>query len=75
MKRLFAREVGIYRDVVRQVTSGAAGFGDLDALLRYTEQTIRQGLELTGVHIVALGSYLAGAEGRLRPKQVSGKPM
>jgi hypothetical protein len=43
VKRLFAREVGIYRDVVRQVTSGAAGFGDLDAFLRYTEQAIKQG--------------------------------
>ena len=70
VKRLFAREVGIYRDVVRQVTSGAAGFGDLDALLRYTEQTIRQGLELTDVHIVALGSSLAGPEERLAQKLI-----
>jgi signal transduction histidine kinase len=70
VKRLFAREVGIYRDVVRQVTTGAAGFGDLDALLRYTEQTIRQGLELADVHIVALGQSLAGAEGRLAQKLI-----
>jgi signal transduction histidine kinase len=40
--------------VVRQVTKGAAGFGELAALLRYTEETIRRGLELTRVEIVLL---------------------
>jgi signal transduction histidine kinase len=68
VRRLFAREVGLYRDVVRQVSSGAAGFGELDALLRYTEQVIRQGLELSGVRIVALGQSMTAAEERLARK-------
>ncbi len=51
--RLFAREIGLYRDVVRRVTAGAAGIGDLDSLVRYVEQTIAEGLELTRVRVVA----------------------
>ena len=50
--RIFAREIGLYRDVVRQVSAGAAGFGELDSLIRYTEETIRQGLDLARVEIV-----------------------
>ncbi len=50
--RIFAREIGLYRDVVRQVSAGAAGFGELDSLVRYTEETIRQGLDLARVEIV-----------------------
>jgi signal transduction histidine kinase len=53
--RLFAREIGLYRDVVRQVSAGAAGFGELDSLIRYTEETIRQGLDLARVEIVPTG--------------------
>jgi signal transduction histidine kinase len=68
VKRLFAREVGLYRDVVRQVSSGAAGFGELDALLRYTEQVIRQGLELSRVRIVAPGQSMTIIEERLARK-------
>jgi signal transduction histidine kinase len=49
--RLFAREMGLYRDVVRQVSSGASGFGELDSLVRYTQETIRLGLDLKRVEI------------------------
>lgn len=58
--RLFAREIGLYRDVVRRVSAGAAGFGELDSLVRYTEETIRQGLDLTRVDIVPFGPELEG---------------
>ena len=58
--RIFAREIGLYRDVVRQVSAGAAGFGELDSLVRYTEETIRQGLDLTRVEIVPFGPELEG---------------
>jgi signal transduction histidine kinase len=50
--RLFASEIGLYRDVVRQVSSGAEGFGELASLVRYTEETIRRGLELSAVRIL-----------------------
>lgn len=54
--RLFAREIGIYRDVVRQVSTGAEGFGELNALVRYSEETIRRGLDLISVRILPLES-------------------
>ena len=57
--RLFAREIGLYRDVVRQISSGAEGFGELASLIRYTEDTVRRGLDVSGVRIVALDSCSA----------------
>ncbi|MCI0490893.1 MAG: ATP-binding protein [Blastocatellia bacterium] len=57
--RLFAHEIGLYRDVVRQVSAGAAGFGDLGSLVRYTEETIREGLDLAGVRILLFDSILS----------------
>jgi signal transduction histidine kinase len=54
--RLFTREIGLYRDVVRQVSSGAEGFGELEALVRYTEETIRRGLELSSVRVLTVAS-------------------
>jgi signal transduction histidine kinase len=69
--RLFAREFGLYRDVVRQVSAGAAGFGELDALVKYTEQTIRRGLDLSGVRIIPYDSSLAeGPARRLAEKMM-----
>ena len=50
--RLFTTEIGLYRDVVRQVSSGAEGFGDLASLVRYSEETIRRGLDLTAVRVL-----------------------
>ena len=68
---LFAREVGLYRDVVRQVTTGAAGFGELQPLIRYTEETIRSGLDLVRVSIVPFSSELKeGPERRLAEKMI-----
>ena len=54
--RLFTREIGLYRDVVRQVSSGAEGFGELEALVRYIEETIRRGLELSSVRVLTVAS-------------------
>jgi signal transduction histidine kinase len=54
--RLFTREIELYRDVVRQVSSGAEGFGELEALVRYTEETIRRGLELSSVRVLTVAS-------------------
>jgi signal transduction histidine kinase len=73
VERLFAREIGIYRDVVKQVSTGAAGFGDLRSLVRYSEETIRRGLDLKHVRIVPLdGSFASKAESRLAEKMIQG---
>jgi signal transduction histidine kinase len=69
--RLFTREIGLYRDVVRQVSSGAEGFGELASLVRYTEETIRRGLDLTSVRVVPFGATVAGSpERRLAEKMI-----
>jgi signal transduction histidine kinase len=61
---LFTREIGIYRDVVRQVSSGAEGFGELNSLVRYSEETISRGLDLAGVRILPLESITAQSRER-----------
>ena len=64
--RLFTREIGLYRDVVRQVSTGAAGFGELDSLIRYSEEVVRKGLDLLSVRIVSINSDMPpGPERRL----------
>jgi signal transduction histidine kinase len=59
--RLFTTEIGLYRDVVRQVSSGAAGFGELASLIRYTEETIRRGLDVTNVRVLPVYSLSSGS--------------
>lgn len=69
--RLFTREIGLYRDVVRQVSSGAEGFGELEALVRYTEETIRRGLELSSVRVLTVASAPAeSSERKLAEKMI-----
>jgi signal transduction histidine kinase len=69
--RLFTSEIGLYRDVVRQVSSGAEGFGELASLVRYTEETIRRGLDLTTVRVLPFGATEAGSpERRLAEKMI-----
>jgi signal transduction histidine kinase len=67
--RLFTREIGLYREVARQVTSGAEGFGELAAFVRYAEEIIRRGLELASVRILPLAAIApASRESRLIEK-------
>jgi signal transduction histidine kinase len=68
--RLFAHEIGLYREVVRQVNAGAAGLGDLGSLVRYAEETIRSGLDLAGVRVIPFGPQLEGPERRLADKMI-----
>jgi signal transduction histidine kinase len=71
VQRLFAREIGLYRDVVRQVSAGAAGFGEIESLVRYSEETIRRGLDLQGVRIVPFDeSLIEGPDRRLAEKMI-----
>lgn len=62
--RLFTREIGLYRDVVRQVSTGAEGFGELEALVRYIEDTIGRGLELSRVRVLTVESTAPGGPER-----------
>ncbi len=67
--RIFTREIGLYRDVVRQVA--ASGLGELQLLVRYIEETIRRGLDLTSARIISYDERLAdGAERRLAEKMI-----
>jgi signal transduction histidine kinase len=68
--RLFTSEIGLYRDVVRQVSSGAEGFGELASLVRYTEETIRRGLELNSVRVVPVNSIASGSHERSLAEKV-----
>jgi len=68
--RLFASEIGLYRDVVRQVSTGAEGFGELASLIRYTEETIKRGLEVTNVRILPSARIAEGPERRLSQKMI-----
>ncbi|MEK6324799.1 MAG: ATP-binding protein [Acidobacteriota bacterium] len=71
VRRLFASEIGLYRDVVRQVSSGAEGFGELASLVRYTEETIKRGLDLTDVRVLPFAAMTAGSpERRLAEKMI-----
>lgn len=69
--RLFASEIGLYRDVVRQVASSAEGFGELASLVRYTEETIKSGLDLKEVRVLTLATMSAsGHERRLAERMI-----
>jgi signal transduction histidine kinase len=69
--RLFTREIGLYRDVARQVTKGAAGLGEIELLIRYAEEAIRRGLDLTWVRIILFDEKLKdGPERRLAEKMI-----
>lgn len=69
--KLFATEIGLYRDVVRQVSSGAEGFGELAALVRYTEETIKRGLDVISVRIVPIDATLHQSEKQLAEKMIA----
>lgn len=58
VQRLFTREIGLYRDVVRQVSTGATGFGELHSLVAYLEETIRRGLDLKAVRIIPIDAAM-----------------
>lgn len=69
--KLFASEIGLYRDAVRQVSSGAEGFGELASLVRYTEETIKRGLDVISVRIVPINATVEGSERRLAEKMIA----
>jgi signal transduction histidine kinase len=56
LQRLFAREVGLYRELVAQVGSAASNYGELAHFVQFAEKRLREALELAEVSIVPSSS-------------------
>ncbi|MCI0338835.1 MAG: ATP-binding protein [Acidobacteria bacterium] len=56
LQRLFAREVGLYRELVAQVGSAAPSYGELDHFVQFAEKRLREALELAEVRIVPINT-------------------
>ena len=59
IKRLFVREVGLYRELVAQVGAAAANYGELAHFIGFTERRISEALALSRVEVIPG----AGAQG------------
>jgi signal transduction histidine kinase len=53
LQSLFAREVGLYRDLVAQVGAAAASYGELERFVAFAEKRLRTALELREVEIIS----------------------
>jgi signal transduction histidine kinase len=62
VKRLFVREVGLYRDLVTQVGQAATSYGEMWRLIAFLEQRLSEALELNGVRLIPLSHADATAE-------------
>jgi signal transduction histidine kinase len=56
LQRLFAREVGLYRELVAQVGRAAASYGELDRFVQFAERRLSEALELADVRIIPANS-------------------
>jgi signal transduction histidine kinase len=56
LQRLFAREVGLYRELVAQVGRAAASYGELDRFIQFAERRLSEALELADVRIIPANS-------------------
>ncbi len=52
LQRLFAREVGPYRELVAQVGAASASFGELQHFIAFAEKRLREALELEEIRII-----------------------
>lgn len=52
LQSLFAREVGLYRDLVAQVGAAAASYSELERFIAFAERHLRAALELEAVEII-----------------------
>ncbi|MGH9833781.1 MAG: sensor histidine kinase [Blastocatellia bacterium] len=52
LQRLFAREVGLYRELVAQVGAASASYGELRHFIAFAEKRLREALELKEITIV-----------------------
>ncbi len=60
MHRLFAREVGLYRELVAQVGEAASSYGELARFVGFAESRLKAALELEGLSILA-GDSIKGS--------------
>ncbi|MBO0860207.1 MAG: hypothetical protein J2P21_17395 [Chloracidobacterium sp.] len=55
LRRLFTREVKLYRELVAQVGAASANYGELRHFIQFAEDRLRESLELNEVTIVVSG--------------------
>jgi signal transduction histidine kinase len=55
LRRLFTREVKLYRELVAQVGAASASYGELRHFIQFAEDRLRESLELKEVTIAASG--------------------
>ncbi|MGE0131604.1 MAG: ATP-binding protein [Blastocatellales bacterium] len=55
LRRLFTREVKLYRELVAQVGAASANYGELRHFIEFAEGRLRESLELKDVTIIASG--------------------
>ena len=60
MHRLFAREVGLYRELVAQVGEAASSYGELARFVSFAENRLKAALELEDLSILAGDSIKGG---------------
>jgi signal transduction histidine kinase len=56
IRRLFVREVGLYRELVAQVGAAAASYGELERFIEFAERRIAESLELGQVKLIPAAS-------------------
>ncbi|MEO6726708.1 MAG: ATP-binding protein [Blastocatellia bacterium] len=61
LQKLFASEVGLYRDLVAQVGEEASNYGELSHFVEFAERRLRNALELGEVHIIPANGPASGA--------------
>src|SRR5262249_41982771 len=55
LRRLFTREVKLYRELVAQVGAASASYGELRHFIQFAEDRLRESLELEEITIAASG--------------------
>ncbi len=56
LQKLFASEVGLYRDLVAQVGAAASNYGELAHFIEFAERRLREALDLDEVNIIPRSS-------------------
>ena len=64
LRRLFTREVKLYRELVAQVGAASASYGELRHFIQFAEGRLRESLELKEVTI-AVSCEARGEEGEI----------
>ncbi|HMV50047.1 MAG TPA: ATP-binding protein [Blastocatellia bacterium] len=62
LQKLFAREVGLYRDLVAQVGAAASSYGELAHFVEFAERRLREALTLEEIKIIPRSQANAAQE-------------